>query len=228
MNDSPVPDLAGVVRIQEQEPPRDLERLVPGLLLEVDRLEIVQHPGEEVPLADRREMLLLKRDRSAKRPGHELLTAFGSEDGPTIERIQQHPASLWRLESHDEVSREADAVDGQLQPPADLDQDQRERDGDAEAAVEDVIEEAVPRIVILLAVSPEALLLEKKLAQAMEPTEGIALRAPGPGIGGEPVQATKVRPDVQVWVLRLGDQQRRSRQIDLRLRPLNRDGELPQ
>lgn len=226
VNDSPVPGLAGIVGIQEQEPPADLERFVPGLLLEIDRLEIVQHPDEELPLADRGEMLLLKDDGPAHRPGHDLLASLGSQDGPAVERVQQDPAPLFRLKSHDEVGREADAVDRQPDPPADLDQEQAERDRDAEAPVENLVEKAVSRIVVLLDVSAESLLLEEKLANAVKAAERVLPRTSGPGGGGEAVQPAEVRPDVQVGVLRSGDEQRGGRQIDLGLRPLDRDGEV--
>jgi hypothetical protein len=58
----------------------------------------------------------------------------------------------------------------------------------------------------------------------MEPAEGIALPPDGPGISGETVQPAEVRRHVEVGVLRPGDLERGGRQIDLRLRPLNREG----
>ena len=119
-------------------------------------------------------------------------------------------------------------MDRQPEPAADLDQDQRERDRDAEAPVENLVEKAVSRIVIFLGVSAESLLLEEKLANAVKAAERVLPRTSGPGGGGEAVQPTKVRRDVQVRILRAGDEQRGGRQIDLGLRPLDRDGELAQ
>jgi hypothetical protein len=133
-----------------------------------------------------------------------------------------------RPKSHDEVGREADAVDRQAEPPADLDQDQGERDRDAEAPVENLVKKAVSRIVVFLGVSAESLLLEEKLAHAVKAAERVLPQASGPNGGGEAVQPEEVRLDVQIGILGSGDEQRGSRQIDLGLRPLDRDGELAQ
>jgi len=56
--------------------------------------------------------------------------------------------------------------------------------------------------------------------------ERVLPRTSGPGGGGQTVQPTKVRRDVQVGVLRSGDEQRGGGQIDLGLRPLDREGEV--
>jgi hypothetical protein len=126
------------------------------------------------------------------------------------------------------VGREAYAVDRQSEPAADLDQDQGERDREAEAPVENLVEKAVAGIVVLLGVSPESLLLEEKLANAVKAAERVLPRTSGPGGGGQAVQPTEVRLDVQVGVLRSGDEQRGRGQIDLGLRPLERKSELAQ
>lgn len=117
-------------------------------------------------------------------------------------------------------------MDGQPEPAAHLDQDQREGNGDAEAPVQDVVQKAVPRIVVLLGVPPEPLLLEEELAQAVEAAERIALGSCGFGPRGQAVKAVEVRPDIQVRILRPGDQERRQSQIDLGLGSLNGGGEL--
>jgi hypothetical protein len=132
------------------------------------------------------------------------------------------------VKPHDEVGREADPVDGQPEPSPDFDQDQREGDRDAEAPIQDVVEEAVPRIVVLLGVAPEPLLLEEELAQAMEPVERAAPPAERLGPRGQAVQSPQMLPDIQGRVLRPGDQQRRSGQIQLGLRALNRGDKLAQ
>jgi hypothetical protein len=56
--------------------------------------------------------------------------------------------------------------------------------------------------------------------------ERVLARTSGPGGGSEAVQPTKVRRHVQVGVLPSGDEQRGGAQIDLGLRPLDREGEL--
>lgn len=117
-------------------------------------------------------------------------------------------------------------MDRQPEPPAHLDQDKREGDRDPEAPVQDIIEEAVPRVIVLLDVSPEPLFLKQKLPETVKPPERIALAPPGSGIRREPVETAKVLPDVQVRVLGLGDKQRRDREVYLGLRTLNGGGEL--
>jgi len=56
--------------------------------------------------------------------------------------------------------------------------------------------------------------------------ERVLPQASGLRGGGQAVQPEEVRLDVQVGVLGFGDEQRGSRQIDVGLRPLDRDGEL--
>jgi len=119
-------------------------------------------------------------------------------------------------------------VDGQPEPPAHLDQDQRERNRDAETPVQDVVEKTVPRLVVLLGVSPEPLLLEQELAQAVETTERISLGSGGFGLRRQAVEPVEVFLDVQIRILGSGNQERRDREVDLGLRALNGGGELGQ
>lgn len=114
-------------------------------------------------------------------------------------------------------------MDGQSEAPADLNQDERERDGDAEAPVQDFVEEAVPRVVVLLGVSPEPLLLEQELAQAMKAAERVALL--NTGGRGQAVESLQVLLDVQVRILSLGDEERREREVNLRLGAPDGSGE---
>ena len=119
-------------------------------------------------------------------------------------------------------------MDGQPEPPAHLDQDQRERNRDAETPVQDVVEKTVPRLVVLLGVSPEPLLLEQELAQAVETTERISLGSGGCGLRRQAVEPVEVFLDVQIRILGSGNQERRDREVDLGLRALNGGGELGQ
>lgn len=222
-DEPPIADLGVVVRIQEEESLHDLQRLLPRLALEVDRLEVVEHPGQELPRRDRGEVLLPEFGRPAQDAGDQLLAAFGREDRAAVERIEEDPA-LSRLEADDEVRGEPDAVNGQPQAPADLDQDEGEGDRDAEAPVQDVVEKAVPRVVVLLRVPPEPLLLEQELAEAVKAAERVVL--PDAGLQRQPVEPLQILWDVQVRILGLGDQERRPRQIELGVGAPNRGGEL--
>lgn len=119
-------------------------------------------------------------------------------------------------------------MDGQPEPPTHLNHDEREGNRDAETPVQDVVEKSVPRLVVLLGVSPEPLLLEQELAQAVEAAERISLGSGGFGLRRQAVEPVEVFLDVQIRILGSGDQERRDREVDLGLRALNGGGELGQ
>src|SRR5262249_61950049 len=64
-------------------------------------------------------------------------------------------------DAHQEVTGEADPVELDTEPAADLDGEDGQRDRDPGAAVEDVVQEAVARVVVVRAIAPKAALLEE-------------------------------------------------------------------
>jgi hypothetical protein len=95
----------------------------------------------------------------------------------------------------------------------DLHRDHRERDRDPEAPREHVIETAVARIVVLLAVAAEALLLEEERSQPVQ--RAPAVERPRAGALGEVVEPTEPGRVQEVGIFDAGDRQRGPAQVDL-------------
>ena len=81
-----------------------------------------------------------------------------------------------------------DAVDVHARPPRDLEIDDREADRDAGAAVEDFVEEAVPRVVVPVAISGEALIVVQVFVQHLD-----GVLAAGPGLGTRAAASSPIR-----------------------------------
>ena len=84
--------------------------------------------------------------------------SVGVEHAATVERIEVHPAALV---PDDEVAGSADAGERDAEPPADLDQHHRQRDGDAPATVEHAVEHRIVRVVVVRVVATEPLAAEE-------------------------------------------------------------------
>ena len=79
--------------------------------------------------------------------------------------------------AHQEVAREVHALDGEAGAAGDVDEDQRERDGNARAPGEHVVEQRVARVVVLVVVAGESQLAVDELGddpQAHAPRRGAA------------------------------------------------------
>src|SRR5262249_9498929 len=77
------------------------------------------------------------------------------DDGATAEAIDEE-RTLRSWGTDQEVARKSDSIQGDAEAPADLDGDDGERDGDSRAAFEDVVQEAVARVVVVVPVAAEA------------------------------------------------------------------------
>src|SRR5919201_2671406 len=82
---------------------------------------------------------------------------------PAVERVDEQPTRGALADvraAHEEVAGKVDAVDMQPSTPRNLHVDERQRDGNAGAMVEHLVETAVARILVALAAG-ESLLLKK-------------------------------------------------------------------
>ena len=148
------------------------------------------------------------------------------EPPAAAEWVEEHQL-LADASPHAEVTRQADTLDLQADPPPDLHDEHRERDRNAEPAVEDVVEAAVARIVVRLDVAAEALLLEQELAEAMQAVERV-IGPPGIRPRREKVEGPEIVGDGEAGVLDLGDEKRRPREVEVGLGRPERAGERPE
>ena len=66
------------------------------------------------------------------------------------------------------MAREADATDIETGAAAGLDVDSGERDGNARAALQNIIQKAVARVVVVVLVAVKAIIPGQKLGQALD------------------------------------------------------------
>ncbi len=160
----------------------------------------IQHGGSEAaPVA-----ALLEQGRELRLP----------EDGAAVERVD-HDRPVGILDAHQEMARKTNAAGADSGAPRDLDVDHRERDGDADAPREDVVEKRVLGFVIVLSVSAKA---------AREPevvAEGARLRPAWKGRDvparerlGELVHLANDEGVVEPWVRVGGDQDRPREKVE--------------
>src|SRR5208337_3408815 len=118
------------------------------------------------------------------------------------------------------MSGKAHAHHGQIAPPGYFDVNQRQGDGNPELAVQDVVEIAVPRVVVFLFVATELFLLKEKLVHALDVLDGgtreVAVQAQGKG-----VEPSELVGHIEVRVFGAGDEQRRFVKVELFLCPLH-------
>src|SRR6266699_1382447 len=75
---------------------------------------------------------------------------------------------------HTEMAGQADPLDLQAHPAADLHDQDREGDRDTELAIEDVVEAAVARVVVVVGIAAEARFVEQEVTQSLERAAPIA------------------------------------------------------
>src|SRR5581483_10417024 len=177
------PDVLRGGRPEDEEEVDRLERLVVRGALEADAEQVAEHTDEDAGRVRRRE-----RPR-----GDGVGVGIAERAVPLEQRVAVEPAAgvegvdddrpLRRGDAREEMTREPDAFDRDAEPRPHLDQDDGERDRNAEPPSEDLVEEAVPGVVVVLRVA----------AKAARPEE--VRREGGPGFGGRG-GARNVRPRV--------------------------------
>ena len=124
------------------------------------------------------------------------------------------------------MPRQPYPLHGEPQALAHLDQDEGQRDGNALPSIEHVVEEAVARVVVVLAIAREALLHEEVFAKPVQAAQRIG-RAPRPvNAAGEPIESLQVRINLERRVLPPGDGEGGSREIETTIGPRDQRGKL--
>ena len=104
--------------------------------------------------------------------------------------------------------------------PAHLHRQHGQADRDAEPPLQDLVEEAVARVLILGGVAAEALVLQEEAEQRGRLGRVLARAAQArPHLIGEAIEGAQVHRHVQIFILRLGDEERGLAEINLGLGP---------
>jgi hypothetical protein len=69
------------------------------------------------------------------------------------------------------MAGESDTLDVEAQAPADLDEHNRERYGDTQPSVQDLVEIGIPRVVVIILVPPKWPIGEEPVSQVDSPSQ---------------------------------------------------------
>ena len=199
--------VVGRARLEDQDTVERGERARPVGAARVDVFQIAQHAREDVPPAHRLQHRRLQLDRLAVDLFEAGADVVEVEDRAAVERVDNQLAALVdRLDQ--EVRGEGDAEEVEPGAPSDLEVDHRERDRDAEAALQHVVEKRVARVAVVVAIARKAGAHEQEVGErlhALDRVLGLAQRA----LRRAPQrrQMLEVVRDVEVGIFLLGDQQ---------------------
>src|SRR5204863_5286839 len=129
----------------------------------VDALQVQQHADDDFLAGSRREQRLAKCDLGADVLLQQHAAVALRQQRAAVKRIDQQAAGGAFADvraAYEKMTREVDAVDVQPRAPGDFHVDDRQRDRNARAMIEHLVEAAVARILVAL-VAAEALLLEE-------------------------------------------------------------------
>src|SRR5689334_13462301 len=211
-----IADFDGIGRRQRNDPLHHGQRLRMFLTLDVDRLQVAQHARQNLFLVGRDQHAGDDRARhlTALHVAQALLQVVQAQRYAAAIRIEHDDAIVY-LALYEEMTRKRDATQRQPHAAADFDVEDRETDRYAHAPLQHLVEEAVPRVVVVLDVGREALLVEQESVQR-EDAFGLT-----DGLGQSLLQLTsetfdlrQISVDVERIVDALGDQQRRFGKVD--------------
>src|SRR5262249_18398131 len=130
------------------------------VLAHVDAAQVIEHAQKDRVLASRQELVGARGAALAVDASEKFAELLGAER-LSGERIEQERALA--LGRDQKVTRKRDAAQRNRQPARDFDHDDRERDRNAQPALEDLVQEAVARVFVFGEVAVEALFFDQKL-----------------------------------------------------------------
>ncbi len=154
VNDAAVAVFFGVFGHGINEEVEDLPSFVEGFAADVDGFEVAEHADEDLAFGDGAEESGVEAQIDVGCLFGECAEFGEAEDAAVAEGVEP-VAGFAVFVGNDEVAGEADAVDVAAEAAGDFHVDQRERNGNAQAAHEDGIEAAIAGVVILLGVAAE-------------------------------------------------------------------------
>jgi hypothetical protein len=117
------------------------------------------------------------------------------DDRAAVERVDEH--SPVHSIPQQEVTRKVHGCERHAAAPTDLERQHRQRDGQASAAVEDLVEIGVARVVVVVAFAVEALVDEEEAEQTVERRWATS--------GRQVVEATQLGGDIDIGIAVGGD-----------------------
>src|SRR3972149_3325683 len=128
--------------------------------------------------------------------------------------------SLPRRVFYQEVAGKANPMERHPETPSHLQVDRRDGDGDPGPPVKDLIQKAVPRVVVLFGIPSELEISKETTVQRLNAPQGVFITLMPKSflnLMGHSIQTVQVGFDVQAWILLLGNQERRLGKVN---RPL--------
>ena len=195
------------------------QRAVLVLVAKIDGLEVAQDALEHVLAPAGTQHSRLELHVAVEDAVEAVLAVFLGEQGAAVERVDEQRAR-GSVHPHHEVSGQADALHLEAGAARDFHEDGGQRDRDARATVEHLVEVAVARVVVALRVAAEALLLEQVVVEGHDRALGSRFVVePPPQRYAHLVQPRQVGTDVQIGVLLRSHEQRRFGEVHLAIGP---------
>src|SRR6266545_4984468 len=169
--------------VQHEQPVDHADDAVPRLPLPIDPLQVREDAREELSLCHGCKVLGRECHLAPECAPDQLLACLRRQQRSRVEGVEKD-LRVAEARPRDEVARKSDAFDGEPEALADFHQHESERDRDTLPPVEDIVEKAVARVVVVLAIAGEPLRHEEVLAQAVEAADRIGRPARAVDAGG--------------------------------------------
>src|SRR6184192_2084176 len=204
------PQVFGGIRDEDEQQVDRGERVWGVVAVEVGAEKVAQHAAQDVGRARRpdglgRNLTDLPAAVQGAQPVDELVMA---DRAAAEEGVEEYRPAASR-NAHQKMSGKAHPLDRQPEAAGHLDEDHRKGDRDAGAAVQDVVQEAVARVVIVLGVAAEPARAEEMIADGQRDVLG---RHPGADAGaggvGERLEPGEVTLGLEVGVREARDLER--------------------
>ena len=208
-----VAPLLGKVGAEADEHRGGEERPLVVLAPQVGDLQVAEHAGEHVPLADGGEVLIAPSLVGVGEVAEALDAFLAGEQQPAVEGVDEEARFLGV--AHEEVAGQSDALHGHAGAPPHLHVDQGERDRDADAPLQHLVDVAVTGVVVVALVAGEAEVVEEEVAEGVGGAEG-GIAVDGARRGPrQRVEEPNLASEVEIGVFGGGEEQRRLAEIDL-------------
>src|SRR5687767_7414044 len=208
MYDAPVAVLIDVFRFDQEHHIHHSEGFIEHAGIEVNGFQVVEHAQQHLPGRNASEHIVGKSLSVAENAFQFSGTVLTRQDLSSVEGIENDLLASAHV-FHQEVTGQSDACNWERKAACDFQIDGRQGDRYSHAALENVVEEAVSRIVVVFGVASESQFVEQ---HAIDRTDRVNRRVGGsfgPDAVCNLVQLVDIRSDFELGIFLASHQQSR-------------------
>src|SRR3989304_7840421 len=173
----PIPELGRGIGMDEEQALNRAESAGEIVSPEIDPLQVVQDPGEDQPLRNGEQQIPMERHLAPVHPVEGPPAVLFGEEDPAMERVDED-VPLRTAVLHDKVPGQAHSDQRETEAPGHFHVNDGEGDRNALPAIDDLVEEAVLRVVIVLRIPLKSLLLEETAVHFFDQDGRLELEGP--------------------------------------------------